>query len=261
VYREKECLNCGIPYTPRYPNERYCNPCRVDRKKFTPPRHRVANDPWICKQESFICRRCDAQPGYQCVTASGAASQIPHIERYQDAGGSEAAPKAAATDERRRASGRKRHAAKRARNRRRVLEHYGTSCACCDTMNDLTIDHINGDGKQHRNEIGDAGGTLSAWLINNHFPPGFQILCRACNKSKRDGKHCRIFHGPTLSLEEVPTVHSGPIIITGRYLVVSSDLALDEVSKRLSDAGIFLRTTSGRGAAVEYCTIDTGQSA
>jgi len=37
-----------------------------------------------------------------------------------------------------------------ARARDQVLDHYGRVCVCCGATRGLTIDHVNGDGKAHR---------------------------------------------------------------------------------------------------------------
>lgn len=80
----------------------------------------------------------------------------------------------------------------------KVFEHYGTTCACCGSADDLTVDHINGDGRQHREEVfGDAetgGAEMYRWLIANGFPGGLQALCRACNLSKGTGPRCTLSH-------------------------------------------------------------------
>jgi hypothetical protein len=81
----------------------------------------------------------------------------------------------------------------------KVLAHYGQSCACCGTTEHLGIDHVNGDGHQHRQELfgGQRGGTGTrywAWLINAGFPEGFQTLCQRCNSSKRTGSRCVLQH-------------------------------------------------------------------
>lgn len=76
-----------------------------------------------------------------------------------------------------------------------VFDHYGWSCACCGATKRLTIDHVNGDGKQHRAELGtDDCWALYVWLVANGFPEGFQTLCPRCNRSKGDGPRCRIDH-------------------------------------------------------------------
>jgi hypothetical protein len=77
-----------------------------------------------------------------------------------------------------------------------VFDHYGRACACCGAMDRLTVDHVNGDGAEHRAEIG-GGWAIYRWLINNGFPDGFQILCRPCNVSKKRGTHCRLSHPGT----------------------------------------------------------------
>lgn len=88
-----------------------------------------------------------------------------------------------------------------------VLAHYGTVCACCGTIDRLTIDHINGDGREHREEIfGNnkaAGRKMYLWLIKNAFPAGYQTLCARCNISKGRGKRCRINHRGRSPMGEV----------------------------------------------------------
>jgi hypothetical protein len=79
-------------------------------------------------------------------------------------------------------------------NREAVLGHYGRSCTCCGTAEHLTIDHVNGDGRRHREQIGHGGAELYRWLVANGFPEGFQTLCRPCNKSKGNGQLCRLQH-------------------------------------------------------------------
>ena len=73
--------------------------------------------------------------------------------------------------------------------RKRVYNAYGGQvCACCGetTYAFLTIDHINGGGRKHREEIGDSSKSLLKWLIGNDFPDGFQVLCFNCNRAKHD---------------------------------------------------------------------------
>ena len=80
-----------------------------------------------------------------------------------------------------------------ARNRDVVINHYGGKCTCCGEVERmfLTVEHLNGDGAQHRREIGGGGPKLYAWLIWNNFPPGFTILCASCNLGKyRNGGTC-----------------------------------------------------------------------
>lgn len=88
---------------------------------------------------------------------------------------------------------------RRAQLKERILAHYGTTCACCGTTDRLTIDHVNGDGARHREELfgdsqGGGFGQFYAWLARQGFPAGFQTLCHPCNSSKRSGDKCRIKH-------------------------------------------------------------------
>ncbi len=74
------------------------------------------------------------------------------------------------------------------KRRKIVLEYYGGKCVCCSESiyEFLSIDHINGGGNKHRNEIFGTkkGGNIYHWLIKNNFPKGFQILCHNCNMAK-----------------------------------------------------------------------------
>lgn len=78
--------------------------------------------------------------------------------------------------------------------RAQVFAHYGTACACCGTTEYLTVDHVNGDGREHRAQLPSSPLAVLRWLIANGFPEGFQTLCRSCNASKSRGPCCRIDH-------------------------------------------------------------------
>ncbi len=71
------------------------------------------------------------------------------------------------------------------KTREKVLQWYGSKCACCgeDRYEFLAIDHINGEGNKHRLEIGSSGFALYRWLIKNNMPVGFRVLCHNCNHS------------------------------------------------------------------------------
>lgn len=74
-------------------------------------------------------------------------------------------------------------AARRAR-RIEALQAYGgliPACACCGETGllFLSLDHVNGGGRQHRRETG--GGGFYVWLRKNNYPAGFQVLCHNCN--------------------------------------------------------------------------------
>ena len=70
------------------------------------------------------------------------------------------------------------------RNKReQVFDHYGRACAYCGSVDDIQIDHMDGDGKQCRTQERKAGG-FYYWLAANNFPPNFQTLCKRCNLAK-----------------------------------------------------------------------------
>jgi hypothetical protein len=67
-----------------------------------------------------------------------------------------------------------------------VLAAYGNKCSCCgESERDfLTMDHIAGNGAEHRREIGEGSKRLYQFLKKNNFPSGFQVLCYNCNCAK-----------------------------------------------------------------------------
>lgn len=89
--------------------------------------------------------------------------------------------------------------------RNKILAHYGTVCACCGGARYLGIDHLDGNGREHREEIfGNhrfgGGPNFWLWLVENGFPDGYQVLCRSCNRSKGTGPACTLNHGRPASL-------------------------------------------------------------
>jgi hypothetical protein len=75
---------------------------------------------------------------------------------------------------------------RRAKRKAMVLEAYGNKCNCCpETIPQfLTIDHIDGKGRKHIEEIGGSS-KLYDWLIRNNYPKdNFQLLCMNCNFAK-----------------------------------------------------------------------------
>lgn len=78
--------------------------------------------------------------------------------------------------------------------KQKVIDAYGGKCACCgeNTIEFLTVDHINNDGAEDRKGNGNKlGGKLYRWLIKNNFPQGmYQILCYNCNCAKGFFGYC-----------------------------------------------------------------------
>jgi len=67
----------------------------------------------------------------------------------------------------------------------KVFSAYGNKCTCCGETEEqfLTIDHIHGDGKQHRAEVGIRGVYKS--IRDQGFPKDrYQLLCCNCNWAK-----------------------------------------------------------------------------
>lgn len=78
---------------------------------------------------------------------------------------------------------RKNGKAYRDRLRSAAYDAYGgASCRCCgdDHLEFLTLDHINGGGGKHREQVG-TGDKIHRWLRDNNYPPGFRVLCFNCN--------------------------------------------------------------------------------
>lgn len=87
---------------------------------------------------------------------------------------------------------RKRHPAKGLeylrQARRDALAHYSPtdppSCACCGEHGSsfLVLDHIHGDGAEHRRRMG--GAQLFVSLRSHGYTYGMQVLCANCNHAK-----------------------------------------------------------------------------
>ena len=78
--------------------------------------------------------------------------------------------------------------------KRKVLTHYSSFPPVCircgyTDIRALSIDHINGGGNQERKalfgSIHSGGRNFYAWLIENHYPDGYQVLCMNCQWLKR----------------------------------------------------------------------------
>lgn len=148
---------------------------------------------WLIRQgfpEGYqtLCRPCNTSKGRgsRCILDHARPSQVDAV-RHDDR-----RPTGRAVSDRRRQNDRERSSRYRADLRGKVLAHYGTSCSCCGTTERLTIDHINGDGSEHRAELGKVN--FYRWLIRQGFPEGYQVLCFPCNQSKGRGSRCGLDH-------------------------------------------------------------------
>lgn len=74
----------------------------------------------------------------------------------------------------------------RLRIRCNCFSAYGEACVICGETERvvLGVDHINGNGAEHRRAIGRAKKDIYGWLHKNDYPEGFQTLCMNCNWAK-----------------------------------------------------------------------------
>lgn len=81
-----------------------------------------------------------------------------------------------------------------ARLKAAAVAAYGGRCSCpgCHVhhIELLTIDHINGDGGQHRRALGASSRDFYRWLEKQGYPAGYQVLCGSCNLAKSDRPAC-----------------------------------------------------------------------
>lgn len=71
-----------------------------------------------------------------------------------------------------------------------VLDHYGGLCECCGEARKefLALDHINGDGAEHRRTV--KGSKIALWARKNGFPSILRVLCHNCNASRGYYGYC-----------------------------------------------------------------------
>ena len=67
----------------------------------------------------------------------------------------------------------------------RVITAYGHRCVCCGEHSSvfLTLDHVMGDGAEHKRErrrLGESAN-LYEWAEIHYFPDNLQLLCWNCN--------------------------------------------------------------------------------
>jgi hypothetical protein len=75
----------------------------------------------------------------------------------------------------------------------KIINYYGKVCRCCGESNIkfLEIDHIDGGGNQHQQQLKSKGTTFYRWLWKNKPEKGFQVLCSNCNRGRyRNGGIC-----------------------------------------------------------------------
>lgn len=73
--------------------------------------------------------------------------------------------------------------------RQEMFEAYGASCSCCGETESvfLSLEHLNGDGAEHRRQFGERGnsdGTLRDLKRRGWPKDGYTVLCFNCNMGK-----------------------------------------------------------------------------
>ena len=153
------CFLCDNPTADAYV---YCQECRdarsiTDAAKFK----KWAED----RRAAGKCRHCYRD------TVDGKALCAVHLERRRQG-----------------------HIRKHRKVKEQVFAAYGGyRCVCCGVTEKefLHIDHINGNGNEHRRKIATEGGSrFYWWLWKNNFPPGFQVLCANCNLARGFHSYC-----------------------------------------------------------------------
>ena len=65
-----------------------------------------------------------------------------------------------------------------------IVREYGGCCVDCgeEDVVVLSIDHVYGNGKQHRIKLKKRGNSFYSWLRKNNYPKEeFELVCRNCN--------------------------------------------------------------------------------
>jgi hypothetical protein len=87
--------------------------------------------------------------------------------------------------------------------KKEVMAHYGGRCRCCNEteLAFLTIDHVGGWGKAHREEVGEVAQLVYADIRRNGFPDGFQVLCHNCHNASNTVEGCPHTRSALLGLD------------------------------------------------------------
>jgi 5-methylcytosine-specific restriction endonuclease McrA len=78
------------------------------------------------------------------------------------------------------------------RLRDELIEELGGQCACCDTKEDLQLDHIRASDKEYTctEIIRMNKGTKIAYYRRKAKEGKIQVLCKPCNRNKGTGPRC-----------------------------------------------------------------------
>lgn len=198
--RAKTCCDCGVELRGHSRTVKRCKPCGGRRRA-----DRTKRATYKCSQcglrfRDYKCNRKSAK--VYCSAACRVAGVGSTISLALGGDG-----KPAKTKKEKDAKSYARHAASKRdkvlahyrKNRRKILDKikaknralkvevigaYGGICACCGEchIEFLTIDHVNGDGHEHRRQVGK-GRRIYADIKKQGFPQNgrFRVLCLNCN--------------------------------------------------------------------------------
>lgn len=177
------CVVCGD--VPPIEGKQQCEPCLEYRRKV----QRAAQHRWRIRAKSEgLCEVCGKKldsPGWCCQKCKDRRK-----ERYQ------------------RLHRTKRLAEHKIAHQKLkidVLTAYGgVYCACCgeDYIDALSVDHINGGGKEDRKARNGAG--FYGWLKKHGYPTGYRILCITCNFVLGHFGTCNPKHKGLINLLPIP---------------------------------------------------------
>lgn len=160
------CINCAK--VPIVPPQQACEACRAKQRAA---QRRLARQ----RQLAGVCNRCgERRPIPGCKRCEQCNAHW--MQGYKEHDGYGPA-----------------RTIRRQTLKRRVMEAYGgTRCICCGEsgLAFLTIDHIEGKGRQHRKAIKRRGEPFYRWLKVKNFPQGYRVLCMNCNCSLAWFRYC-----------------------------------------------------------------------
>jgi hypothetical protein len=148
------------------------------------------------------------------------------------------------------------------RLRQETFTAYGSKCVDCGESNFafLSIDHINGGGNIHRQELGAGGSRMYRWLRKQDFPHDgrFQLLCHNCNffklASSRQPGYGSSAHWRDVLRRETFAAYGGKCACCGenRLKVLTID--------HINGGGSKYRRETGRRGGVDFYKLlrDTG---
>lgn len=170
-----KCKNCGVYFEPKKPHAEYCSEKCNKKAKY---KRRI---------EQGLCYRCGkkvedinprtGKPFNRCryhrekhkVVNNRHYLNTIEQQRYKN---------------KKRADYQRQWRKKRAEKaKQKLLGMYGNKCACCgeSKCEFLTLDHINGDGHDHRMEVSRSSYRIHEDACKEYRPDLFRILCMNCN--------------------------------------------------------------------------------